>query len=236
MKKLIAILLIGILLIVGISYHIVGFSLNKYKDFEQTNVLEYYHKYDDFIYTSEKDMENENFKKLMPMVYDFFELLPDTTIREFEEKNWKIIISSEKPSYVKEIENDVNYKVGGNAEYNLRLIFLYLNNNAPEYLLSDFIHEFGHYEDWENGLVAKSSSFEKIFKKNQGYVPNDSFSDENYHLSNTREFFACCYKDYFLYNDELKNEAPEVYNYLGSIIWHNNSNFKSFYIRVLNYF
>ena len=30
-----------------------------------------------------------------------------------------------------------------------------------------FIHEFGHFEDWENGCVSDSSDFLKLFNKNK---------------------------------------------------------------------
>ena len=236
LKKLLIILLIGVIAIFGISYHVLGFNFDRYEKEDQRNTLTYFHKYDDLIYTSEKDLGNENFLALVPMVHDFFDLLPDETAKRFNDEGWKIIISSEKPPYIQEIEKVVDYKVGGNTEHNLRIIYLFLNNNQPEYLLSDFVHEFGHYEDWEKGILSKSSSFKKIFNNNQGYNPEDTFSDEHYHLSSPSEFFACCYKDYFLYNDKLKTEAPEVYRYLGDAIWRGNNNFEAFYVRVWNYF
>ena len=236
MKKLLVILLIGIIVIVGGAYHILGFNFDKYAKNGQANVLVYYQQYDDVIYTSANDIESETFTKLASLIYDFFDILPDETENRFKNEGWKIIISSNKPTYIQNIEESAMYKVGGNTEHNLRIIYLYLNDAVPEYMLSDFIHEFGHYEDWEKGLISKSSEFNKIFDSNQNYNPADTFSDEYYHLSSASEFFACCYKDYFLYNDKLQSEAPEVYKYLGDVIWHGNSNFKAFYVRVWNYF
>lgn len=239
LKKILTVLLIiflGIAFILGVSIHVLGFNYDRYKKEAQENVLLYYEKYDDLIYTSEIDKGNENLVKLVPMIHEFMDLLPEETVERFNKENWKIIISTQKPDYIKSIEDNAHYNVGGNTEHNMRIIFLYLNNSVPEYLLSDFIHEFGHYEDWEKGLIAKSKEFQDIFQKNQGYEPEDKFSDENYHLKSSREFFACCYKDYFLYSDKLEKEAPEVYNYLARVVWFGDGETKAFYNRVINYF
>lgn len=239
MKKILTVLLImliGIAVILGISIHVLGFNYNRYEKTAQENVILYYTKYDDLIYTSEYDLENENLKKLVPMIHEFIEMLPEDTINRFNDEHWKIIISTQKPDYIKGMEDNSHYNIGGNTEHNMRIIYLYLNNSVPEYLLSDFIHEFGHYEDWEKGLIAKSPEFQKIFNNNQNYKPEDKFIDENYHLKSSREFFACCYKDYFLYSDKLEKEAPEVYNYIAEAVWFGDNETSAFYNRVFNYF
>lgn len=232
MKKIIALVLAGVLLILLGSVHILGFSYNKFEERDQKHILSMYEQYNSRIYTAKEDMENNDLKSLAPLIDEFFELLPDEKTKEFDDEGWKIIIASKKPTYVKELETIANFNIGGNAEHNKRLIFIYLNNGMGEYLLSDFIHEFGHYDDWQNGLVSKTNGFVNIFKNNKKYVPEDAFDDVTYHLKSSQEFFACCYKDYFLHGDKLKNEAPEVYNYIDDVVKNGNSEIKAFYMRV----
>lgn len=234
MKKLIAILLVGILLIGVASFLTIGFSYDRFEKKEQEHIISLYKPYNSRIYTAEKDMQNEALRNVAPMVDEFFELLPDEKANEFRRKGWKIIISSQKPSYITDMESSIEYKVGGNTEYNKRIIFVHLNELSKEYLLSDFIHEFGHFDDWENGIASKTDDFVKIFKNNKGYVPEDAFEDVTYHLKSSREFFACCYKDYFLYGDKLKSEAPEVYNFISNAVNNEKSEAEAFYMRIFN--
>ena len=235
MKKLLIILLVGVLIIFAGSYHIIAFSYDRFEEAEQKTALSSYYQYNDIIYTSASDTNSQAFKDLIPMVEEFFTLVPQDTMNRFKGEGWKIIISSEKPSYILRVQNQVQYDIGGNTEHNMRLIYLYLNDNLPKYLLSDFIHEFAHYEDWEKGLVANSAEFQKIMDDNIGYVPKDQFQDAAYHLSTSREYFACCYKDYFLYGDYLQANAPAVYRYISSVVYDGDSNIEAFYKRVWNY-
>lgn len=235
MKKLLIILLVGVLIIVAGSYHIVAYSYDRFEEADQKAVLSAFYQYDNLIYTSHSDTSKEAFRDLVPMVHEFFTLLPQDTMKRFENEGWKIIISSEKPAYILRMQNQVQYDIGGNTEHNMRLIYLYLNDNAPKYLLSDFIHEFAHYEDWEKGLVANSAEFQEIMDKNSSYVPKDQFQDAAYHLSSSREYFACCYKDFFLYGDYLKANAPAVYRYISGVVYSGDGNFVAFYKRVWNY-
>ena len=232
MKKILLIGLISIIVLSLIGIHAAGFVHESFSQYNQDSVLAYYDVYDENIYTAEKDMENENLAKLAPFVDDFLDLLPEDTINRFWGEHWKIIISTRKPIYIRDAEYSFDYGIGGNTNHGLRIIYVYLNDKLPEYLLSDFIHEFGHFEDWENGCVSDSSDFLKLFNKNKNYVPGDTFNDTNYHLSSNKEFFACCYKDYFLYGDKLAKEAPAIYGYMKEIVEEGNSNIKAFYLRI----
>jgi hypothetical protein len=233
-KKALLILLIGILVIVLVCVHVIGFSHISFSQSKQDTIMASYRQYDENIYTAKEDMDNKNLAELAPFVDEFLELLPQDTKRDFEDGNWKIIISTQKPIYVQDAEYHIDYNIGGNTNDDFHIIYVYLNDILPEYLLSDFIHEFGHFEDWENGSVAKSSKFKKLFEENKNYTPGDTFNGTDYHKSSSVEFFACCYKDYFLYREQLMVKAPAVYNYIDDIIRSGNSDFIAFYLRVFN--
>lgn len=233
MKKIIAIIVACIVLLALAAVHIIGFTYEQFSQEQQNSVLAYYHHYDDVIYTSTGDLSDGILKSTVPMIKDFLNLLPEDTTQRFYGEHWKIIISSQKPSYVKEGEHAVGYNIGGNTNYSLRIIYVYLNDAVPEYILSDFIHEFGHFEDWEKGNMALSDEFKELFNEYKYYSPGDGFGDTKYHLSSEREFFACCYKDYFLHPQKLAAEAPLLYGYFDDIINNGNSNFISFYLRIL---
>ena len=232
MKKIIPILLIGILVLALVCIHVIGFAHEQFSQSDQNNVLVYYTKYDENIYTTKEEMNNGILATVAPFVDDFLDLLPADTQSRFKNENWKIIISARKPIYIKDAEYSLTYGIGGNTNHGLRIIYVYLNSEVSDYILSDFIHEFGHFEDWEKGNMSCSNEFAEIFKDNKYYVPGDVFNDSQYHLSSEKEFFACCYKDYFLYGEKLAKEAPEVYSYIKDVVQDGNSNFISFYLRI----
>ena len=91
LKKILTVLLIiflGIAFILGVSIHVLGFNYDRYEKEAQENVLLYYEKYDDLIYTSEIDKGNENLVKLVPMIHEFMDLLPEETVERFNKENY----------------------------------------------------------------------------------------------------------------------------------------------------
>lgn len=232
MKKVIIFLIVGVLVLALAGLHIIGYTYEQFSQEQQNSVLAYYQEFDKNIYTAKEDATNEALIKTAPLIDDFLELLPSDTINRFRNEHWKIIISSRKPLYIKDGEDMVGYNIGGNTHYGLRLIYVYLNDEVPEYLLSDFIHEFGHFEDWEKGKLSSSNEFLELFNEHKYYSPGDEFGDTKYHLSSEKEFFACCYKDYYLHKQKFAGEAPQLYGYMDDIINNGNSNFISFYLRI----
>lgn len=232
MKKAILIILSLFMIVMIIMTHIFAFQLVSFHPSSQSSTLKEYIQYDSIFYTTEKESESQLLNKTVNDIKDFLNSTPDK-YRDFKKDGWKIIISTHPPTYITEIEEKVGYKVAGNTYREYRLIYLYFNEKQPEYLLEDFIHEFGHYVDWSVGYVSHSKDFEKIYDKYKDGFKDDSFVVQNYTSISPTEFFASCYKDYYINAEALKDGYPELYDFIESSI---TDDFLVFYKRLINYY
>ena len=188
---------------------------------------------DTIFYTSETELNNSLLNRTVQDIWKFFDNISQNTFNEFKTGGWKVIITSNPPTYISEIEEKVGYKLGGNTYRDYRLIYLYFNEENPDYLLEDFIHEFGHFVDWSVGYVSHSKEFENLFNKYQSYETQDEFIVENYSSISPTEFFACCYKDYYKRPEYLKKNASEIYDFIEDSI---DKDGFVFYKRFFNYY
>lgn len=232
MKKFIITIVSLFLIITLVIVHFFAFQLTSFHPTHQSSSLKQYINYDSIFYTTFEDAEKSLLNNVTNDIKDFLSTVPNE-FREFEKDGWKIIISSTRPTYITEIEEKVGYKIGGNTYKDYRLIFLYLNEETPEYLLEDFIHEFGHYVDLLKGYPSRSNEFKKLFDDYKNNFDGDGFVVNNYTISSPVEFFASCYKDYQLDSDGLKNNSIEVYEFIESSL---EDDFLLFYKRFIRYY
>lgn len=80
---------------------------------------------------------------------------------------------------------------------------------------SDVIHELGHYVENTNNLV--DNNFEKIFEEEKN-IYKDKFDTTDYPLTSSKEYFAACFKSYFISNDKLKDSCPKTYDFISNAL------------------
>lgn len=141
---------------------------------------------------------------------DFVETLPPVFIKEFR-KNWRVVITDHILISIDQYDGSV---VGGYTDWNSSVICIRKQTNRSD-MLDTFVHELGHCFDFEYGSVSYSAVFGDIY-----YLYKDDFSEQytnspdGYSTSSSVEFFATCFKEYMLYPEHLKKEAPKAYSFV----------------------
>lgn len=151
--------------------------------------------------------------------------------------DWKVVVSSSVPQplqkfidakisllpYAKKKET---FSVFGYSNWNARIIYIKDLPNHGE-MLRNFVHELGHYFDYEFGTPSATDEFIRIYSLyKDDFSEMDSSALAGYAISSREEFFATVFKEYLLYPKHLKEEAPEAFDFLNAIYTEvvNNSN------------
>ena len=81
---------------------------------------------------------------------------------------------------------------------------------------SDIVyHELGHYLAYTTGKMDLTSEWSKIYDKESSKFDGDN---KDYVISNCREYFAECYRDYVIRKSTLKSKRPESYAYVEKVL------------------
>lgn len=156
---------------------------------------------------------------------DFITKQDKSLINQFKKQNWKIVINDKIPPALSASVNTViNAKEENRNYYSLngltvpRAKIIYINNkNTKRDILNTFMHEFGHFIDYQLGYPSVSFEFEELYEINKYCDIYDEHQSEN-----STEFFAASYLYYHTKPETLKGRAPSVYEFIDDTI--NNIN------------
>lgn len=215
--------LIIILLLICIFIIVAGFlCANSYSSFDksgQTSCLSNYAHIEKNYYT---DLTPN--RETIAKINSFVDSLSPSSSGAFL-KEWKVVISPDMPTALQQSATKQKILTGpdsstdkvhvlGYSDWHLRLIFIRAQPD-PNEVYKVFIHEMGHYFDYEFGTPSSTGEFRELYS-----LYRDSFSEfdpsapTGYAISSTKEFFATVFKEYFLYPEHLLSEAPEAYFFI----------------------
>lgn len=147
------------------------------------------------------------------------EVLPQLLIEKIYDSNLKIYLKSEKDfTDLLKYEDLSEDTIAFYSSKNNTMHFSKLSMRKE----GVYIHEIGHFFDCfilENNtgkaFSESNSDFLSIFNKEK----NNLFSeDEHYYRDNVKEYFAECFKYYYIYRDTLKEKAPKTYEYFYGLL------------------
>lgn len=159
----------------------------------------------------------------------FISRLPAPVVSAFLDE-WVVIVADEMPMIL--CEKAISEKgseavaimqspggVGGYSNWRMRTMYI-RDYSDDEIAYRVFIHELGHYFDYEFGSPSYTDAFQKIFLQHmKTFKERDETAPDGYATSSAQEFFAAVFKEYFLYPEHLKSVAPDAYDYFDSIYW-----------------
>lgn len=205
-----------------IAGFILVFSYAEYDENEQSKVLLGYNDISSVFYSDNKT-GNES-------VYEmnvFVSRLPAPVVTAFLNE-WVVIVADEMPLILS--EKAISEKgseavaimqspggVGGYSNWRMRTMYV-RDYSDDEITYRVFIHELGHYFDYEFGSPSYTDAFQKIFIQHmKTFEERDETAPAGYAVSSAQEFFAAVFKEYFLYPEHLKSAAPDAYDYFDSL-------------------
>ena len=205
-----------------IAGFILVFSYAEYDENEQSKVLLGYNDISSVFYSDNKT-GNES-------VYEmnvFVSRLPAPVVTAFLDE-WVVIVADEMPLILS--EKAISEKgseavaimqspggVGGYSNWRMRTMYV-RDYSDDEITYRVFIHELGHYFDYEFGSPSYTDAFQKIFIQHmKTFEERDETAPAGYAVSSAQEFFAAVFKEYFLYPEHLKSVAPDAYDYFDSL-------------------
>lgn len=171
--------------------------------------------------TEDKMIYGLDDEEKLEILEDTLEIIPDKYLDKIQDKQWKIIIVEEINQEQESIQEDKPADDAicmGTAKLYPRLI--YLQDTDIKELKEILLHEFAHAIDFTFEFSSKSD-FYNMYKdyKEKGYIGYNESKSLKYATRNEKEFFATVFKDLLLYPNYLKENAPDVYNYLQKIIY-----------------
>lgn len=140
---------------------------------------------------------------------------------------------------LEEVPKNKNDILLGYTTYYNRTMYVSNNNENKDDVIRVLFHEFGHSIDydfikstsvavynnkieyfdsshWVPKCYSESPEFIKIFEEEKNNIK--LYSNEEYFLKDSSEYFAECTAIYHLQNDKLKRLAPKTYAFLYKII------------------
>lgn len=184
--------------------------------FMTVTIYEYHHKTKQDLATSRYTHATDNFyidkscdDWTVSTMNKLIDSLPPIFVTEFRE-DWVVIIEdkiktpSDWPS---------NVSIDAYTHWQTRTIIL--KNQDADKMLNVFAHELGHCFDFEYGSPSYSDVFREIYGTYRDtFLEQDPYATPRYATASPVEFFATCFKEYLLYPEHLKAEAPKAYNFV----------------------
>lgn len=149
-------------------------------------------------------------EKFATMVENELNSIPANLRAKFIKDGWHIYVTNE--NLAKLYYGDEYAIVYGSTFYDKGLILMYGNSTA---IAKATIHEFGHWFDDELGTISETYTFNKIYKAEKNAF--ESVFYRGIQLDN-REYFAEAFYFYIKNPTQLKNTAPQTYNFMVNII------------------
>ena len=168
----------------------------------------------DGLFYSNGDINPDDLMRMQEFVAN----LPKS-FREALEDDWAIVLLDKTPNklFHTSLMNINDYDtsgmiIGGYTFTQPRTI--YVNRTLDtDTRYRAFVHEVGHFVSFELASLHGSKEWEALYEK---YMNN--FDTDGYNLSNEAEFFATAFDMYFNEADKLKEDAPDVYDYMDNVM------------------
>ena len=108
--------------------------------------------------------------------------------------------------------------LGGLTLNQKRLLFVNIGIADYNAFINTFIHEHGHAVSYEYGTLHGSIEWIILYNENKDkIVCDESIYDKDYYTSDAAEFFAWSYSEYFTNQNKLKENMPDVYEYMDKL-------------------
>lgn len=209
MKKILKFLAYAVLWIFIVS--IITVSIYEYHNKSRIDTItsHYTHTTDNFYVDKSCDEET------ISAMNELIDTLPPVFIKEFRD-DWFVIIEDRIPT---PSNWPSNVSIDAYTHWQRRTIII--KNQDCDKMLNVFAHEIGHCFDFEYGSVSHSDIFHEIYETyRDAFLEKDPYATPRYATASPVEFFATCFKEYLLYPEHLKTEAPEAYNFID--LFYNN--------------
>lgn len=159
-------------------------------------------------------------------VQEAIQMLPTDVVKDFVDKDWKIVIVSEINAPDVLPEGDER-KIQGLTDYEAKTIQVCPIERSGRNLKLTTIHEMCHFAgEFYNHAPAQKEWIELYKKYGDSYVEyeyngvdsNDkNKADLEYAGSDEYEFFACSMKDFLVSPEYVKTYYPDLYTYFKSL-------------------
>ena len=148
-------------------------------------------------------------------VQDAIAMLPEPIVHEFIGDGWTLVFTDNDLASYPIISTAIDENTVSGCTfpfYKLIVIQLPDRNNieTSQYFFETIVHEFGHYIALKTN--ALSEEWDNIYTMEKLGYPN------SYALTNPSEGFACCFANYILDENRLKEGSPKTYNYINNTI------------------
>lgn len=215
-------LLILVVVFIFIAGYFLAYSYARFDISEQTEIIEDFAIVSDNFYT-----DNKTHLASIDQMQEFISCLPSSISDTFR-KEWKVVVSSKVPAgllgYMDDqqdmlvIDNPSKViETGGYSNWHLRIIYVKAYSD-PEETFHVFLHEMGHFFDYEFGCLSLQQDFRRIYSLYANtFHEADIYSSDNYGISSPAEFWATIFKEYFLFPEHLTNETPEIYSFFQTV-------------------
>ena len=168
-------------------------SVSMYESRKDTQIVQV----DEYLYMEQGCSDTE-----IEMIQTLLGYLPQSFLKEFEQKNGKVILVS-----------DLKGNCIGHTEIDKNSITIYINDN---YAFDALIHEFGHVYLHFHPM---EDDFREIYKTEAKSLVNAYYGDSPYYYSNEVESFAqafqtvVCMRGY-----DTQDAAPKTFSYMNDLI------------------
>ena len=132
--------------------------------------------------------------------------------------DWTMILDTELPSSMQAMVavgqntyDKTGLILGGLTYHQKRLVYVNISVDYDGFLNS-YIHELGHVASYEYGTLHGSPEWKSLYYNNK-----DKADCDGYFSSDSAEFFAWAYAEYFISPEDLESSLPDVYAYIDEL-------------------
>lgn len=155
---------------------------------------------------------------LKEKMINFIENLP-SDMRTRIKEDWTIVVCKEIPQNLKSAtliaaENyDTSNLKNGGFTYNSNRIVYVCSDFKENIVYSSFMHEIGHLVSFEKGCVHGTDEWIAVYNEESVTYPCDG-----YYSSNSAEFFANTFMEYYSDTDRLNEISPEMHDFMANVM------------------
>ena len=152
-------------------------------------------------------------RKSIEKAKHYYQAIPWQIRKQFAEDGWKLVITDKDISSVY-YNGPIKGELAGLTDTNTKSIYIH---EKRHHIRKAFLHEFGHYLDYQNDFISGSDKLRTYFQREKS-VFDRKWKPDTHAMSNAAEFFAESFQQFVLDPKTCKTHQPLTYRFIAQLM------------------
>ena len=160
------------------------------------------------------ELEGTDDESLKSDVEEYFSLLPEKMLEEFNNSGWRITLTTKDiaSSYY---DGEYIGRICGLTMPDTKHIVYEANSSK---FRRNTLHEFFHFVDINNDNLSYKEEWQRIYNKEKDRLKVTDGSNSSHYKKNAQEFWAEAFQEYIIKPSGVEASSPQAYKYISEFL------------------